>query len=96
VAILARELHKRVRAAFDPSFAEHGFARIKGATVAAWARPSGEGFVVAATQASQGQRDPYGWFGTAFTFEFRTSAKAEPLLGRSPGSAMPPVRRRRP
>ena len=75
----AREVHRAAVAALGPTFLAYGFSRVR-TSVAGWQRPSAEEFVVAWVQPSH-RADPFGWYGTSFTIEFRRSTEPRIYTG---------------
>jgi hypothetical protein len=80
----AREVHRAAVAVLGPTLLANGFSRVRTTSVAAWQRPSGDEFIVAWVQPSR-SADPFGWYGTSFTIEFRRSD--EPRIGTGGASA---------
>ena len=66
----ARTVHRQALASLGPGFAADGFERLRPGSTAAWARPSGDQFIVCWVQPSR-HPDTSGWYGTKFTVEFR-------------------------
>ena len=71
----ARTVHRQARAALGSGFAADGFGRLKSTSIAAWARPTADQFIVGWVQPSRDPADAFGWYGTKFTIEFRRSAR---------------------
>jgi hypothetical protein len=70
----ARTVHRQARAALGSGFAADGFGRLKSTSIAAWARPTADQFIVGWVQPSR-DPDAFGWYGTKFTIEFRRGAR---------------------
>jgi hypothetical protein len=70
----ARTVHRQARAALGSGFAADGFGRLKSTSIAAWARPAADQFIVGWVQPSR-DPDASGWYGTKFTIEFRRGAR---------------------
>jgi len=70
----ARTVHRQALAALGPGLAAGRFERLQSVSIAAWARPAGEQFIVGWVQPSR-HPDSFGWYGTKFTINFRRGAK---------------------
>jgi hypothetical protein len=78
--VSARALHRDLRAALGPGFAADGYERLRSTSVAAWARPAGQEFIVCWVQPSR-DFDSFGWYGSKFTIEFRRGGRPAIAVG---------------